>query len=127
MEQQVDLLATAYLKRWFGLGKSANTALLYLPHTLGGLNLPLLSTIHKRLQVSRQCQLLTSQDSCVRFLADCSLSLKRELSLVRKKFRPATEAREALTMSPGGSTKSLVNLAKAVVTEAVNSTRFDHE
>ena len=40
-------------------------------------NLPSLSTLHKRLQVSRQCQLLTSQNSCVWFLADCGL--KREL------------------------------------------------
>ena len=123
MEKQIDPLATTYLKRWFELGKSANTALLYLPHLLGSLNLPSLSTLHNQLQVSRQCQLLTSQDSCVRFLAD--RGLKRELSLVRKKFRPASEAREALKMSPGGSRKSLVNSAKAAVTEEVNSSRLD--
>jgi hypothetical protein len=94
MERQVDSLVTGYLKRWSGLGKSANTALLYLPRSLGGLNLPSPSTLHKRLQVSRQCQLLTSQDSCVRFLAE--RGLKNELSLARKQFRPAVEAREAL-------------------------------
>ena len=82
MERQVDSLVTGYLKRWSGLGKSANTALLYLPRSLGGLNLSSPSTLHKRLQVSQQCQLLTSR------------GLKQELSLMRKKFRPAMEARE---------------------------------
>ena len=62
MEQQVDAMVTRYLKRWSG---SAKTALLYLPRAMGGLNLPSLMTLHKRLQVSRQCQLLVSQDSCV--------------------------------------------------------------
>ena len=67
MERQVDSLVTGYLKRWSGL---ANTALLYLPRSLGDLKLPSPSTLHKRLQVSWQCQLLTSQDSCMRFLAE---------------------------------------------------------
>ena len=123
MDRHVDSLVTVYLKRWSGLGKSANTALLYLPRSLGGLNLPSLSTLHKRLQVSRQCQLLTSRDSCVRFLAD--RGLKCELSLARKKFRPATEARDAMKISPGGSRKSLVKTAKAAVTEEVNSSHLD--
>ena len=124
MERQVDSLVTGYLKRWSGLGKSANTALLYLPRLLGGLNLPSPSTLHKRLQVSRQCQLLTSQDSCVRFLAE--RGLKNELSLARKKFRPAVEAREALKISPGCSRKALTKSAKALVSEEVNSSRLDN-
>ena len=121
MEQQVDSLATAHLKRWSWLGKSANTAILYLPRSLGG---PSLSTLHKRLQVSRQCQLLTSQDSSVRFLAD--RGLKWELSLAQKKFRPAREAREAMRKSLGGSRKSVMKTAKAAVTEEVDSSRLDH-
>jgi hypothetical protein len=124
MERQVDSLVTGYLKRWSGLGKSANTALLYLPRLLGGLNLPSPSTLHKRLQVSRQCQLLTSQDSCVRFLAE--RGLKNELSLARKQFRPAVEAREALKISPGCSRKALTKSAKALVSEEVNSSRLDN-
>ena len=82
MEKQVDPLVTDNLKKWSGLGRSANTALLYLPRSAGGLNLSSLTTLHKRLQVSLQCQLLTSQDPCVRFLAD--RSLKQDRSLVRK-------------------------------------------
>ena len=121
MEWQVDSLVTG---RWSGLGKSANTALLYLPRSLGGLNLPSPSTLHKRLQVSRKCQLLTSQDSCVRFLAE--RGLKNELSLARTKFRCAIEAREALKISPGCSRKTLTKSAKALVSKEVNSSRLDN-
>jgi hypothetical protein len=124
MEKQVDPMVTRFLKKWSGLGKSANTAILYLPRSLGGLNLPAPSTLHKKLQVSRQCQLLTSQDSCVRFLAD--RGLQREQGLSRKKFRPATEAREALKISPGGRKKSLMKIAKGAVAEEVNTSHLDH-
>ena len=119
MDRQVDSLVTCYLKKWSGLGRSGNVALLYLPRSLGGQNLPCLSTLHKRLQVSRQCQFLTSQDSCVRFLAD--RGLQREQHLTRRKFRPAEVAREALSVSPGGSRKSLVRISKVLVSEEVNS------
>ena len=71
-----------------GLCRPSNTAILHLPTSKGGFNLP---RLHKKLQVSRQCQLLMSCDSCVRFLADHNL--RRELGVRRKKFRPATLAR----------------------------------
>ena len=83
IERELDSITTHYLKRWAGLGKSANTAILYLPRSMGGLNLPLLSTLHKKLQVSRQCQLTTSRDGCVCYLA--AQTLKHEVSLSRKK------------------------------------------
>ena len=104
--------------RWSGLWKSANTALLHLPRSLDGLNLPSPSTLHKRLQVSRHCHLLTSQDFCVRLLAEHGL--KNGLSLARKKFRPAMEAREALKISPGCSRKGLRKSAKVLVSEEAN-------
>jgi hypothetical protein len=34
---------------WAGLTKSASTAIHYLPHSVGGLNLPRLSTVYKKL------------------------------------------------------------------------------
>ena len=60
----------------------------------------------------------------MRFLAE--RGLKQELSLARKKFRPAMEAREALKISPGCSRKALTKSAKALVTEEVNSSCFDN-
>ena len=99
MEGKIDALVSRYLKKWSGLGRSANTALLYLPSSQGGLNLPLPSTLHKKLQVSRQCQLLLSQNSCIHFLAD--RGLKRELNLVRKRFCPAQRVRDVLVEDLG--------------------------
>ena len=107
-------MTTRYLKRWAGLTKSANTAILYLPHPMGGLNLPLPSILHKTLQVSCQSQLLTSRDSCVRHLAE--RNLKRELTLTRKSFRPATVVRD----------KSLRKVAKSTVAEEANSTLLNN-
>lgn len=73
MEKQVNPMVTRFLKKWSGLGKSANMAILHLPRSLGGLNLPAPSTLHKKFQVSRQCQLFTFQDSFVRFLVNRGL------------------------------------------------------
>ena len=115
MEKEVDALATKYLKRWAGLCRSGNTAILHLPTAMGGLNLPRLSTLHKKLQVSRQCHLLLSRDGCVRFLADCNL--KKELGLGRKKFKPAILARDTISVNPAGNRKSLGKAAKKLVQE----------
>ena len=40
VEKQLESITTRYLKRWAGLSKPANTSILYLPCSLGGLNLP---------------------------------------------------------------------------------------
>ena len=124
VEKELDSLTIRFLNRWAGLSKPANTAILYLPRSMGGLNLPLLSTLHKKLQVSRQCQLITSRDGCVRFLADRTLGC--ELSLSRKKFRPAAAARDVLEASPGGSRKALAKAAKAIVVDDVNTSLLQH-
>ena len=115
LEKQVDTLATRYLKKWVGLCKSCNTAILHLPVAMGGLNLPRLSSLHKKLQVSHQCQLLLSRDECVRFLAD--RNLRREVGMGRKKFKPATFSRDIISTNPGGNSKSLSKAAKRVVKE----------
>ena len=73
VEKHANSLATKYLKKWSGLARPANTSILYLSHKMGGLNLPLISTLHKKLQVSRQSQLLTSRDPAVRNMAERAL------------------------------------------------------
>ena len=112
VEKQLDSITTRYLKQWAGLSKPANTAILYLPRSIGGLNFPCLSTLHQKLQVSLQCQLLTSRDNC-----ECSLvdrGLKTELDATWKKFRPTVLAKDVLTEWPDGNPKSLVREAKVV-------------
>ena len=104
VEQQLDALTT-HCEGW-----PCKAAVLYLPRSTGGLNLPLPSILHKKLQVSRQSQLLTSGDSCVRHLAE--KGLKRELTLTRKKFRPATIVRDTLVANPDHNCKSLSKAAR---------------
>ena len=125
VEKQLDSITTRYLKRWAGLSKPTNTAILYLPRSLGGLNFPLLSTFHQKLQVSRQCDLLTLRDGCVHSLADHSLQV--ELLSVRKSFKPAVSARDVLVSRPGVNTKLLVKAAKAVVVDDSNSVRLEKQ
>ena len=73
VEKKLDGLTTLYVKKWVGLERPANTAILYRPHKIGGLNLPLISIQYKRLQVVKQSQLLTSANHCTRQMAERSL------------------------------------------------------
>ena len=75
------------------------------PQRMSGLNLPSLSGLYKQLQVSRQCQLLTSADACVRHLAE--KHLQNEDRLFRKSFKPAVIVRDTLADDPGRNRKAL--------------------
>ena len=110
VEWQLEATATRFVKKWAGLAKSANTALLYLPQRMSGLNLPSLSGLYKQLQVSRQCQLLTSADACVRHLAEKHLQNEDRQS--RKSFKPAVIVRDTLADDPGHNRKALSLAAK---------------
>ena len=99
VEKQIEVVATKYLKKWAGLVKSANTALLYLPQKMRGLHLPSLTSLYKRLQVSRQSQLLTPPNPCVRHLAE--KNLQHELGLSRKEFQASVVVRDILVLDPG--------------------------
>jgi hypothetical protein len=115
VERELEAVATKFLKKWSGLARSANTALLYLTPARGGLNLPALSSLYKRLQTSRQCQLLTSPDPCVRHLAE--RHLKDEKLLQRKKFKPAVMVRDVMAEDPGCTRKGLTQAVKRKVIE----------
>ena len=106
-------VAVRFVKKWGGLAKSANTALLYLPQRMSGLNLPSLSALYKQLQVSRQCQLLTSADACVRHLAEKHLQNEDRPS--RKSFKPVVIVCDTLADYPGRNRKALSLAAKRKV------------
>ena len=110
IERELETMATKFLKQWAGLAKSANPNLLYLPQKEGGLTLPALSSLYKQLQVSRQCQILTSADPCVRRIAE--KGLQAEASAQRMKFRPAVVARDTMQEDPSCSRRALVAAAK---------------
>ena len=105
LDRELDSMTTRFLKKWAGLAKSANTSLLYLPQCDGGLNLPSPSSLYQRLQVSRQCQLLTSADPTVRFIAE--ENLKSEMASKRKKFRPTMVVQEAMKDDPSRTRRAL--------------------
>ena len=113
VQKHVDSLATSFLKKWAGLARPANTALLHLPTKIGGLNLPQLSTLHKKLQVSRQAQLLTSRDPGVRHMAE--KNLQKDLALSRPKFRASEVVRDVMVTDPGMPRKRLSTAAKKIV------------
>ena len=121
VEKHLDSIATKYIKQCAGLAKSANTALLYLPQRRGGLNLPLISGLHKHLQVSRQSQLLTSPDPCVRLMAE--KGLQKDLALQRYKFRASVVVRDVMMENPDFSRRSLSTRKKAIIDEKPRSTQ----
>lgn len=95
-------MATRFLKKWAGL---ANTSLLYLPKRGGGLNLSPSSSLYQRLQVLKQCQLLTSTDPTVRAIAE--RNLKTESENQRSKFRPAVMVQKTMEEDPSRTRQSL--------------------
>ena len=121
VKMSLEAVATTFLKKWSGLARSANTAILYMRSSSGGLNLPSLTTLYKKLQASRQCQLLTCSDPCVRYVAE--KHLQNEARCIRKAFRPAVEVREAMKEDPGANRKSLMKRVKARVLETDNEIR----
>ena len=88
LERELQPLATKALKRWAGLTRSSNTSILFLPAKRGGLALPSLVSLYKRMQATRMVQLLTSLDPGVRKAGD--LHLVEERARQRLKFRPAS-------------------------------------
>ena len=94
------------------MGRSANVQILYLPQR-NGLNLSSLTSIYKRLQVSKACQLLTSADPTVRRIAE--KNLLSELSAKRRKFLPAVVIQQVMQTDPGLSRTALVAVAKRFI------------
>ena len=88
LERELQPLATKALKKWAGLARSSNTSILFLPMKRGGLALPSLVSLYKRLQATRMLQLLTSSDPGVRKVANVHLEEERRKQ--RIKFKPAT-------------------------------------
>ena len=104
-----------YTPQGVKFARSANSSLLFLSGRNGGLNLPLPSTMHKRLQVSRLSLLLTSPDPCVRLMAENSS--RKGLTTSRPKFKANQEVRGVMIQNPDFTRKSLNKAAKLLVSE----------
>ena len=109
----LEATATRFLKKWSGLAKSADTARLYLPQSQGGLNLPPISLLYKKHQVSQAYQLLASTDPAVRFTT--TVEIRREEALQRATHQPMLAARDTLAEDPGMSKRALMTRAKSAM------------
>ena len=87
-------IATRYLKRWSGLSRSASPNHLFLPKSNGGLDLPHLLTVYKKIQATKAGSHMFSRDSSVR--ATVTLDTLHEASLQRVLFSPHQEVVEVM-------------------------------
>ena len=118
------MVATTFLKKWSGLARPANTARLYLPKQEGGLALPSISLLYKRLKVSQGALLLTSCDRITEQRA--FRTLQEEETQVRPKFKPVTFCREIKSDDPGARRQTLAKRAKNAVTLEDATVRREH-
>ena len=122
VKKDLDFLVVRHLKQWTELAKSTNTSHLLLPKSMGGLQLPLISTIYKKLQSTKAASLMSSRDPLVRHLA--SQKTLAEASTVRQSFRPYQQVVEVLREDPGASQKVIVAYAKSAVVQADTQIHF---
>ena len=120
----LDADVTRFLKRWSGLARPADSARLFLPPTSGGLNLPSVSDLYRRLQVGKACLLLTSRDGCANQVA--RLALGKESVNKRVAFKPFTSAQVSFSEAPGASRKTTVACAKLAETRLQTENRLKH-
>ena len=69
LKSTLQPLATRYLKKWSGLARTADPNKLFLPKINGGLDLPELTTLYKKLHAAKAASFMYSQDPTVRAIA----------------------------------------------------------
>ena len=115
LERELQPLATKALKKWAGLTKSSNTSILFLPAKKGGLALPSLVSLHKRMQALKMVQLFTSRDPGVRKVAH--LHFAEERSRQRLKFRPGALVDSIMSQDHSQSRRALSEAVKTIFAE----------
>lgn len=116
-------MVTRFLKHWTGLARSVDTSRLYLPKSLGGLQLPSPSTLYKKLQYAKAATLMSSRDPLIIHLA--TFDTLAEASAQRKSFKPYQQVVEAIHANPGTNQKATAALAKEMVVERETQTHLD--
>ena len=95
-----------------------------VPPEHGGLNLPSLTTIYKKLQVTKTAAYTSSRDKLVRAIA--SRETRREATLQRPAFKPFQEVITAMQDDPGASSKQLCKRVKKQVEVVDTKSRLSH-
>ena len=124
LQTKLQPLATRYLKRWCGLARSADPSRLFLPKANGGLDLPALTTMYKKLHTAKAASHMCSRDPVVRSIA--TQETLREAKLQRPAFRPFQEVVNVMKEDPGATRKKITTHVKAKVQAADNEARLTH-
>ena len=124
LQKKLEPLATHFLKRWTGLAKSANTSRLYLPKSIGGLQLPSLVTTYKKLKCAMAASHTASKDSLVRHIA--TQKTLAENSNQRSCFTPYQEVIHVMQEDPGSNRKQLMKSVKARISAEDREHRIKH-
>ena len=121
-DSATKILPACQISNYFWLeGKPEDPNLLYLPLRDGELGLSSLSRVYKKLQVSKQTQLLTSGDPCIRKINEYQLKTEQTS---RKRFFPAVQVRDAMKKGPARARRGLATAAKSEVTKEENKNRL---
>ena len=124
LESTLQPIATTFLKKWSGLARSADTGCLFLPKEKGGLELPSLVTMYKKLHVAKAAANTCSRDPIVRAIA--TQETRKEATQLRPAFKPYQVVVSAMQEDPGASAKRLGKQAKSKIEDADNDTRLAH-
>ena len=124
LKSTLQPLATRYLKRWSGLARTADSNKLFLPKSNGGLDLPDLTTLYHKLQVSKSARFMYSRDPVVRSIA--TGETLRERQQTRATFKPFHTVVEAVKEDPGAGKATSTRKAKAQVQAANIASRLSH-
>ena len=124
LQNQLQPIATRLLKRWSGLAKSADPNRLFLPKANGGLELPHLVTVYKKIHTAKAGSHMYSGDSAVRAIAP--QNTLHELQLHRALFRPHQEVVGAMKEDPGASKKWVIAQVKAKIHSEDTAARLAH-
>ena len=113
IERHLEALAMRYLKKWSVMTRPTNPNILHIPKAEGGRNIPAISTLYKKLQVTKQCQLLTSSDPTVRHLAE--KKLESEMALLGRN-KPALVVQQVMAEDPSSNRRALSMAARSRIT-----------
>ena len=116
LESTLQPIATKFLKRWSGLGKSADTRCLFLSKKKGSLELPFLVTLYKKLQVAKAAAYTCSRDPVVSVIATQETTQK-EATQTSSAFKPYQVVVAAMQEDPGTTSKQVRKRAKSRVVE----------
>ena len=124
VSSSLEAKATHHLKKWSGLARSADPARLYIPRANGGLELPPISLLDRKLKSSQAALMLTSRDPITQHVT--TIEIQREQALQRPQFQPMQFTRDVMAEEPGISRRALVNRSKAKVREEDATKKCEH-